>query len=153
MTLSGLRNRAVYDKIRLKLRKVLIPLWDSSDKRKREMRKFFSCIFFAFVAGVVNADIVYSINGSTLTVTASAAYADRGLKLLWDSADKGSSTVNWSNSATITHSVPSVGGTYTVNLAELGISVGTPCRVASYMNFSRLNALKQSGFKSYTTIP
>ena len=97
----------------------------------------------------MNADIVYTIDGSILTVTATSAYANKGLKLLWDSTDKGSSAVNWSNSATIANSVSSVGGTYTIDLAALGITNGTPCRIASYMRFSRLNALKQSGYKSY----
>ena len=114
-------------------------------------RKTYSFLLASIIAAAAgaNADIVYSIDGSKLTVTASSAYENRGLKLLWDSTDKGSSAINWSNSATITHSVPSVGGTYTIDLATLGISAGTPCRVASYMNFSRLNALKQSGYKCY----
>lgn len=45
--------------------------------------------------------------------------------------------------------MPAVGGTWTVDLAALGITNGTPCRIASFRRFMRLDMLKQSGFKSY----
>ena len=94
-------------------------------------------------------DVAYSIDGNTLTVTASSAYARKGLKLLWDSADKGDVVANWSNSSLIVDSVPSGGGTYAIDLAALGITNGTPCRIASYEHFARLNMLKQPGKKTY----
>jgi len=103
----------------------------------------------AAIPMAANADVAYSIDGNTLTVTASSAYANKGLKLLWDLADKGNVATNWSHSALIVDTVPSVGGTYTVDLAALGITNGTPCRIASYLHYARLNMLKQPDYKSY----
>ena len=94
-------------------------------------------------------EVAYSINGNTLTVTASSLYAKKGLKLLWDSTDKGDAVTNWANSVQIVDSVPSGGGTYVVDLAALGITNDTPCRIASYAHFVRLNMLYQPGKKSY----
>ena len=94
-------------------------------------------------------EVAYSINRNTLTVTASSAYARKGLKLLWDSTDKGNVVANWANSSLIVDSVPSGGGTYTVDLAALGITNDTPCRIASYVHFARLNMLYQPGKYSY----
>ena len=94
-------------------------------------------------------EVAYSINGNTLTVTASSAYARKGLKLLWDSTDKGDVVTNWSNSVQIVDSVPSGGGTYVLDLAALGITNDTPCRIASYAHFARLNMLYQPGKYSY----
>lgn len=95
------------------------------------------------------ADVAYSIDGNTLTVMASDAYENKGLKLLWDSTDKGDVASDWSNSVVIVDTVPSIGGTYSVDLAALGITNGTPCRIASYSHFARLNMLKQPDYKSY----
>ena len=94
-------------------------------------------------------EVAYSINGNTLTVTASSLYARKGLKLLWDSTDRGNVVTNWSNSVQIVDSVPSGGGTYVLDLAALGITNDTPCRIASYAHFARLNMLNQSGKRSY----
>ena len=94
-------------------------------------------------------EVAYSINGNTLTVTASSLYAKKGLKLLWDSTDKGDAVTNWANSVQIVDSVPSGGGTYVVDLAALGITNDTPCRIASYVHFARLNMLYQPGKYSY----
>ena len=94
-------------------------------------------------------EVAYSINGNTLTVTVSSLYARKGLKLLWDSTDKGNVVTNWSNSAQIVDSVPSGGGTYVIDLAALGITNDTPCRIASYVHFARLNMLYQPGKYSY----
>ena len=103
----------------------------------------------ALLPMVVNADIVYSLDCNTLTVAASAHEVGKRLKLLWDSTDKGDVDADWSNSAVIAEAVPSVGGTYTVDLAALGITNGTPCRLASYSCFARLNMLKQSSWDCY----
>ena len=94
-------------------------------------------------------EVAYSINGNTLTVTASSLYARKGLKLFWDSTDKGNVVANWSNSALIVDSVPSSGGTYAIDLAALGITNGTPCRIASYEHFARLTALNQPAKRGY----
>ena len=103
----------------------------------------------AIAANSAFGDVAYSIDGNTLTVTASSLYARKGLKLLWDSTDKGSVAADWSNSSLIVDSVPSGGGTYTVALAPLGITNGTPCRIASYERFARLDVLRQPRQKSY----
>lgn len=103
----------------------------------------------AIAASSSFGDVAYSIDGNTLTVTASSAYARKGLKLLWDTTDKGNVVANWSNSSLIVDSVPSGGGTYVIDLAALGITNGTPCRIASYAHFARLNMLNQPGVRSY----
>ncbi|MBO4286589.1 MAG: hypothetical protein J5985_00290 [Kiritimatiellae bacterium] len=116
------------------------------------MRKLMAVAVVAASATVSSsswADVVYSIDGNTMTVTAPATYGGKGLWLLWDSTDKGDVVADWSNSLTLTNSVPAVGGTWTVDLAALGITNGTPCRIASFRRFMRLDMLKQSGFKSY----
>ena len=94
-------------------------------------------------------EVAYSINRNTLTVTASSAYARKGLKLLWDTTDKGDVAADWSNSYNIVDSVPSGGGTYVVDLVALGITNGTPCRIASCVHFARLDVLRQPRQKSY----
>lgn len=103
----------------------------------------------AIAANSAFGDVAYSIDGNTLTVTASSVYARKGLKLLWDATDKGSVAADWSNSSLIVDSVPSGGGTYTVDLAALGITNDTPCRIASYERFARLDVLRQPRQKSY----
>lgn len=103
----------------------------------------------AIAANSTFGDVAYSIDGNTLTVTASSVYARKGLKLLWDATDKGSVAANWSNSSLIVDSVPSGGGTYAVDLAALGITNGTPCRIASYERFARLDVLRQPRQYSY----
>ena len=111
---------------------------------------FVACVAVAASATIsAFGEVAYSISGNTLTVTASSLYARKGLKLLWDTTDKGNVVTNWSNSAHIVDSVPSNGGTYTVDLAALGITNDTPCRIASYAHFNRLNMLYQSGKRSY----
>ena len=65
----------------------------------------------AIAANSAFGDVAYSIDGNTLTVTASSVYARKGLKLLWDATDKGSVAADWSNSSLIVDSVPSGGGT------------------------------------------
>ena len=111
---------------------------------------FVACVAVA-ASAILPAfgDVAYSINGNTLTVTASSLYARKGLKLLWDTTDKGNVVANWSNSALIVDSVPSNGGTYTIDLAALGITNGTPCRIASYVRFARLDVLRQPRQKSF----
>ena len=103
----------------------------------------------AIAASSSFGDVAYSFAGNTLTVTASSAYARKGLKLLWDSTDKGNVVANWSNSSLIVDSVPPDGGTYTIDLAALGITNDTPCRIASYVHFARLNMLNQPGKRGY----
>ena len=103
----------------------------------------------AIAANSAFGDVAYSIDGNTLTVTASSVYARKGLKLLWDATDKGSVAADWSNSSLIVDSVPSGGGTYTVDLAALGITNDTPCRIASYVRFARLDVLRQPRQKSF----
>ena len=61
----------------------------------------------AIAANSTFGDVAYSIDGNTLTVTASSVYARKGLKLLWDATDKGNVVTNWSNSSLIVDSVPS----------------------------------------------
>ena len=89
------------------------------------------------------ANVEYSLDGGMLKVTAASEYANRGLKLLWDSTDKGEVVTNWANAALIVASVPSGGGTWTVNLAALGIAADAQCRIASYIPFARLDMLEQ----------
>ena len=103
----------------------------------------------AIAASSSFGDVAYSIDGNTLTVTASSLYARKGLKLLWDTTDKGNVVANWSNSSLIVDSVPPDGGTYTIDLAALGITNDTPCRIASYVHFARLNMLNQPGKRGY----
>ena len=116
-----------------------------------ERVKFAACLaaVMAIAASSSFGDVAYSIDGNTLTVTASSVYARKGLKLLWDSTDKGSVAANWSNTSLIVDSVPSGGGTYTVDLAALGITNSTPCRIASYERFARLDVLRQPRQYSY----
>ena len=84
--------------------------------------KFAVCLAAAIAAISSFGDVAYLIDGNTLTVTASSAYAKKGLKLLWDTTDKGNVVANWSNSSLIVDSVPPDGGTYTIDLAALGIT-------------------------------
>ena len=93
--------------------------------------------------------VEYSLDGGVLKVTASSDYAGKGLKLLWDSTDKGNVVTNWANSTTIVGSVPSAGGTWTVNLSALGIAADAQCRIASCMTFARLDMIKQSSRNCY----
>ncbi len=113
--------------------------------------KFIACLAAVMAIAAISSfgEVAYSIDGNTLTVTASSAYAKKGLKLLWDSADKGNVVANWSNSSQIVDSVPSGGGTYTIDLAALGITNGIPCRIVSYVRFARLDVLRQPKQKSY----
>jgi len=113
--------------------------------------KFAVCLAAVAAIAAISSfgEVAYSIKGNTLTVTVSSLYARKGLKLLWDTTDKGNVVTNWSNSSLIVDSVPSGGGTYVIDLAALGITNNTPCRIASYAHFARLAALNQPGKRGY----
>ena len=99
------------------------------------------------------ADLSCSLKGGTLTVTAPAAFAGKGLKLLWNKTDDGDASMvaSWTNSADIVSSVSAEGGVYSIDLCACGITNGQPCKVASFTRYERLDMLKQDSYKSYIT--
>ena len=92
---------------------------------------------FGLVTSPAFADVHVSQNGATLTVTAPSTLAGKGLVLQTDAESSGT----WTTKANIVGAVPAAGGSYTVDLAALGIANGTPCRIASATCYERLDKL------------
>ena len=95
------------------------------------------------------ADVTYSLDGGMLTVNAPSSLAGKGLFLLWDAEDKGTTASAWANSTNIVDTVPAVGGTYTVELGRYGITNGQPCRIASSTAYQRLDKLHMNVAGAY----
>ena len=95
------------------------------------------------------ADVSYSLDGGMMTVKATSSFAGKGLVLLWDAADRGDIAAGWANSTNFVTSVPAGGGTFTVNLNALGITNGTPCRIAAAAVYKRLDMLQMASTQTY----
>ena len=83
-----------------------------------------------------------ALDGTSLTVTAPAGLANERLVFVWDVADKGDDPAAWANSETLAASLPAQGGTYTANLATLGVGREHVCRVMTVNEVSLLDMLK-----------
>ena len=96
------------------------------------------------LALVTHANVSYSLNGGTLSVTAPSTFEGKSLRLLWNKTDGGdeSDVTSWTNSAVIVSCVPSTGGAFSVNLDACGITNGQPCRIATYVRYNMLDTLK-----------
>ena len=103
-------------------------------------------VFGCFTA---HARVSCVVNGSALTVRASSLYAGKALALLWDDADKGDVASDWANKTNILDNVPSTGTSVTVDLAALGITNGTPCRIATLGLYERLETLYMGSKQTY----
>ena len=97
------------------------------------------CLFL-----VANANVSYSLNGGTLTVTAPSTLAHKSLRLLWNKTDNGdeSEVASWTNSLDFVSCVPSSGGVFSVDLDACGITNGQPCRIATFVRYNMLATLK-----------
>ena len=107
---------------------------------------FLAVVFGCFAA---HARVGCVVNGSTLTVRASSLYAGKALALLWDDADKGDVASDWANKTNILDNVPSTGASVTVDLSGLGITNGTPCRIATFDLYERLETLYMGSKQTY----
>ena len=107
---------------------------------------FLAVVFGCFAA---HARVGCVVNGSTLTVRASSLYAGKALALLWDDADKGDVASDWANKTNILDNVPSTGASVTVDLSGLGITNGTPCRIATLGLYERLETLYMGSKQTY----
>ena len=105
------------------------------------------------VGGVPFLDV--ALDGTSLTVTAPSGLAGEQLVLLWDDSDKGGDPTAWANSEVLVTSLPAQGGTYSANLATLGIGRGHVCRVATVNQVQLLDMLKMPDNTAYvnTGIP
>ena len=105
------------------------------------------------VRGVPFLDV--ALDGTSLTVTAPSGLAGEQLVLLWDDLDKGGDPTAWANSEVLAASLSASGGTYSVNLATLGIGRGHVCRVATVNQVQLLDMLKMPNTTTYvdTGIP
>ena len=68
---------------------------------------------------------------------------------MWDETDKGETASAWTHSTNFVAAVPAAGGTYTLDLDALGISNGTPCRIASATCYERLTMLLMEDRNKY----
>ena len=98
-----------------------------------------------FFAPRLSADMLVNDMGGTLEITASSAYAGKGIVLLWDEEDKGDTVADWANQSTIVDAVPSSGGTYIVDLNALFITNGQPCRIAACTTYRLLDKVYING--------
>ena len=95
------------------------------------------------VRGVPFLDV--ALDGTLLTVTAPSGLAGEQLVLLWDDSDKGGDPTAWANSEVLVASLPASGGTYSANLATLGIGRGQVCRVVTVNQVQLLDMLQMTG--------
>ena len=100
---------------------------------------------FGLITSPVFADVHVCQNGGTLTVTAPSTLAGKGLLLQTDAESAGT----WTTATNIVGTVPSEGGVYTVDLAALGITNGTPCRIASGTIYNNLYMLQVTTYRTF----
>ena len=96
-----------------------------------------------------------ALNGMVLNVTAPSGLAGEQLLLMWDDSDKGGDLSAWAHSEVLAAALPTQGGTYSANLATLGIGRGHVCRVATVNQMELLDMLKMPNTSTYvnTGIP
>ena len=111
--------------------------------------KFAFLLSFALMGVVLHAGVSCSFNGAEMTVSAPSSQAGAHLVLLWDAADKGDDPAAWANSHEIAAEVPAGGAEYAVDLASLGITNGTPCRIVAYERYRLLDMLKMPNSTTY----
>ena len=106
------------------------------------MQKLITMIFTAgcFALGAY-ADVSYSFNGGMMTITAPSTLAGKGIRIVWDSEDRGVEPAAWANVANVVDAVPAAGGTYTIDLESLGIANGQPCRIVTSTRYRLLDKL------------
>ncbi len=118
-------------------------------KRMQDGRKLALLTAALMAAMAVHAGVTCLFEGATMKVLAPANQAGAHLMLLWDVADKGADPAVWANRYEIAAEVP-VGGTqYVVDLASLGITNGTPCRIATYERYRLLDKLQMTTKQCY----
>ncbi|MBO6121452.1 MAG: hypothetical protein J6Q49_06290 [Kiritimatiellae bacterium] len=100
---------------------------------------------FGLITSPAFADVHVSQNGATLTVTAPSTLAGKGLLLQTDAESAGA----WTTATNIVGAVPSEGGVYTVDLVALGITNGTPCRIASGTIYNNLDMLQVTAVRTF----
>lgn len=90
-----------------------------------------------------------ALNGMVLNVTAPSGLAGEQLLLMWDDSDKGSDPSAWAHSEVLSATLPEQGGTYSANLATLGIGRGCVCRIATVNQLQMLDMLEMSSTAAY----
>ena len=90
-----------------------------------------------------------SLNGIVLNVAVPSGLAGEQLLLLWDDSDKGGDPSAWTHSEVLSAALPAQGGTYSANLATLGIGRGHVCRVATVNQLQMLDMLEMSSNLTY----
>jgi hypothetical protein len=114
------------------------------------MKKLITMIFAAgcFALGAY-ADVSYSFNGGMMTITAPSTLAGKGIRIVWDSEDRGVEPAAWANVANVVDAVPAAGGTYTIDLESLGIANGQPCRIVTSTRYRLLDKLQMTSTQTY----
>ena len=109
----------------------------------------------ALAAPALHADPALSFVGGRLNITVPFAHVGARLVLVWDDADKGDDPADWANSHEIVAVVPSADSQYAVDLADLGVTNGQPCRLVVYDQYRMLDMLKNTSKQTYidTGIP
>lgn len=113
------------------------------------MKKLLMMIGAAAVAVGANADVAYSLNGGTMTITAPSTLSGKGIWIVWDAEDKGADPAAWVNSANVVDAVPVAGGTYSIDLAACGITNGQPCRIVTSTRYRLLDMLQMTSTQTY----
>ena len=90
-----------------------------------------------------------ALNGMELNVTVPSGLAGEQLLLLWDDSDKGGDPSAWTYSEVLAAALPSQGGTYSANLATLGIGRGHVCRIATVNPLQLLDTIELSSNTTY----
>ena len=112
-------------------------------------REWATILCAAALAGALRGEVACSFEGATMNVSASSTHVGSHLVLLWDATDKGDDPAAWANSHEIAAAVPAGGAQYAIDLASLGITNGTPCRVVAYERYRLLDMLKMPNNKAY----
>ena len=101
------------------------------------------------LVAAARADVACSFEGATMNVVAPSTHVGSRLVLLWDAADKGDDPSAWANAHEIAAAVPAVGARYSIDLASLGITNGTPCRIATLTRYRLLDMLQMNSRQCY----
>ena len=107
------------------------------------------CFAVALMASALQAEVACSFEGATMNVAVPSTHKGCRLVLLWDTKDKGNDPATWANAHEIAAEVPAGGARYSIDLADLGIANGTPCRIAVYERYRLLDKLQMTSKQCY----
>ena len=94
-------------------------------------------------------EIALSLNGSRLRINVPAAFAGESLLLVWDDSNKGDDIAAWANTNVLAETIGASGGTWNVNLSNIGVRDRQIFAVVAAHRLQLLDMLKMTSKQTY----